>query len=157
MPVGFTKSLAKRLDEASEIRVVEAEHGMSLERGKAYIVPGGMHLALIASNSGPARLVLNEDPKVNNCRPSVDYTMKSTIALLGKKVLSVILTGMGRDGLEGCRELSNLGGYVVSQAPEGCVIYGMPKAVTQAGLANLVVPLDDIPKSITRLATARSP
>ncbi|MFN6128914.1 MAG: chemotaxis response regulator protein-glutamate methylesterase [Planctomycetota bacterium] len=155
MPAGFTKSLAKRLDEASEIRVVEAEHGMSLERGTAYLAPGGWHVALIASNSGPAKIMLNEDPKVNNCRPSVDYTLKSTIALLGRKVLAVILTGMGKDGLEGCRELSTIGGYVVAQAPEGCTVYGMPKAVAQAGIANLVIPLDDIPKVMAKLVGAR--
>jgi two-component system chemotaxis response regulator CheB len=155
MPVGFTKSLAKRLDEASEIRVVEAEHGMSLERGKAYIVPGGLHLAINATNSGLAQITLNEDPKVNNCRPSVDYTLKSTVAMLGNKVLAVILTGMGKDGLEGCRELSAIGGYVVAQAPEGCTVYGMPKAVAQAGIANLVLPLDEVPKSIAKLVAAR--
>lgn len=155
IPMGFTKSLAKRLDEASEIRVVEAEHGMSLERGTAFLAPGGLHLAIAASNSGPVHIVLNEDPKINNCRPAIDYTLKSTIALLGNTVLAVIMTGMGKDGLDGCRELSAMGGTIVAQAPEGCIVFGMPKAVIQAGLANVVVPLNHISKTMTRIVAPR--
>lgn len=153
MPVGFTKSLARRLDEASEIQVVEAESGMKLEEGKAFLAPGGFHVGVVASNVDRARIILTEDPKINNCRPSVDYTLKSVVNLFGKQVLAVIMTGMGRDGLEGCRELAAKGGYVVTQSSQGCTVYGMPKAVAQAGLANIVASLDDMPKLLNRLAT----
>lgn len=155
MPIGFTKSLAKRLDEASEIRVIEAEHGMALEAGRAFLAPGGLHLGLAGSPTGKPQFVLNEEPKINNCRPAVDYTLKSVVGLFGKQVLAVILTGMGKDGLESCKELARLGGYVLAQSSEGCVVYGMPKAVIQTGIAHMASPLDEIPKAMTRLVTAK--
>jgi two-component system chemotaxis response regulator CheB len=152
MPPGFTRSLAKRLDEASEIRVAEAEHGMILEPGKAFMAPGGLHLGLTASNKDRAEIILTQDPKINNCRPAVDYTLRSAIEIFGKQILAVILTGMGKDGLESCRELATRGGCILAQSAEGCIVYGMPKAIAQAGLANIVSPLDEIPKNLVRLA-----
>jgi len=93
---------------------------------------------------------LTDDPLENGCRPAVDYTLRSIAEVYGGKSLAVIMTGMGKDGLEGCRTLKRLGGVVFSQDEESSAVYGMPKAVFEAGLADRVLPLGKIAPAITR-------
>jgi len=148
MPEGFTRSLARRLDEASEIEIVEAEDGMPLRNGTALLAPGGKHLRLWTGSDRLVRIELNDDPKEHNCRPAIDYTLRSAVKIYGSRLLSIILTGMGRDGTEGCRVAASHGALVMAQAPQGCVVYGMPKSVIEAGLTDQVVALSDIPEAI---------
>jgi two-component system chemotaxis response regulator CheB len=148
MPEGYTHSLAERLNQASELEVVEACEGMALEPGWAFIAPGGRQMKIAAR--GRQNVVrLTDDPPENSCRPSVDYLFRSAAATFGGRVLAVVLTGMGRDGMEGCRELKRHGAMVIAQHAEGCTVYGMPKAVAEGGLADRIVPLDKIAAVIT--------
>lgn len=149
MPPKYTHSLAQRLNEASQIEVVEACDGMTLESGWAFIAPGGRQMKIGRRGS---RLIvqLTDDPPENSCRPSVDYLFRSAAEMFGGKVLAMVLTGMGRDGLAGCRLLKNRGALIVAQHPDGCVVYGMPKVVTDEQLADHVVPLNEIADFVTR-------
>lgn len=149
MPAQYTHSLAERLNEASQIEVVEAVDGMPLEPGWAYIAPGGRHMKVGMQGSRPLVRV-TDDPPVNNCRPAADYLFSSVADVFEGRVLAVIMTGMGRDGAEGCRELKKRGGFVITQHPEGCVVYGMPKVVVDENLSDLMVPLDRIAATVAR-------
>lgn len=148
MPEGFIGSLAKRLDEASEIEVVEAQNGMRLINGSALLAPSGKHLRLWTGPDKTVRVELTSAPKEHNCRPAIDYTLRSAVEIYGNRLLCLILTGMGRDGTEGCRLASEKGALVMAQAPEGCTVFGMPKAVIEAGLSNQIVPVTEIAKAI---------
>jgi two-component system chemotaxis response regulator CheB len=148
MPPGYTHSLAERLNQASPLEVVEACDGMTLEAGWAYVAPGGRQMK-ITKRGRQAIIRITDDPPENSCRPSVDYLFRSAAEVYGSEVLAIILTGMGRDGVEGCRDLKNRGARVIAQHPDGCTVYGMPKAVTEAGLADQVLPLPRIASSLT--------
>lgn len=143
MPAQYTNSLAQRLNEASPMEVVEACDGMTLEPGWAFLAPGGRQMKL--TGRGPrCKIQITDDPPENRCRPSVDYLFRSVADAFDGKVLAVIMTGMGRDGTEGCRELKSRGAVILAQHPEGCVVYGMPKAVIDGQLADQIVPLEQI-------------
>ena len=92
---------------------------------------------------------LTEDPPRQGCRPSLDCLLESLVPVYGSKVVAAVLTGMGSDGLEGCRSLKAAGGVVIAQDRQGCTVYGMPKAVIDAGLADVVLPLDQIGEAIS--------
>ncbi len=143
MPAHYTTSLADRLNDACRIAVCEARDGMLIEPNKVYIAPGGSHLC-VATYHGKKIIRTTDDPPEQSCRPAVDYTFRSVAEAYNGKVIGVVLTGMGRDGAEGCRVIKQRGGYVIAQHPEGCVVYGMPKVVVEQGLADRVVPLDKI-------------
>jgi two-component system chemotaxis response regulator CheB len=147
MPPVFTRLLAERLDELSAVRVHEAKQGMLVEPGHVYIAEGSHHLVL-DSRAGVVRLVLDDGPAENSCRPSVDVTLRSAAEVWGMSTLAVILTGMGSDGLEGVRVLRETGARVVVQDEATSVVWGMPGAVARAGVADEVVPLDDISTAI---------
>ena len=151
MPEGFTGSLAKRLNEASELNVVEATDGLVLKKGMAVVARGGRHLRLERRGVNQVVVQLTEDPHEHNCRPAVDYTLRSAVEVFGGHVLTVILTGMGRDGTEGCRLVREQGGEVVVQDAEGCVVFGMPKSVINAGQADSIVPLPQIAATINSI------
>ena len=151
MPEGFTGSLARRLDEASEISVVEASDGLVLKKGLAVVARGGRHLKLERKGINQVVLRLTEDAHEHNCRPAVDYTLRSAVEAFDGQVLTVILTGMGRDGTEGSRLVRDQGGEVIAQDADGCVVFGMPKAVINAGQADSVVPLPQIAASINSI------
>jgi two-component system chemotaxis response regulator CheB len=140
MPPQFTHPLAKRLNDLSALEVVEAEHGMPLVSGKVLVAPGGRHLKLTGHNDQVA-IQITDDPPEHNCRPAVDYTLRSACDSLQGRALAVILTGMGRDGLQGSDALKQRGGRVVAQHVDGCTVFGMPKAVIEAGLADRIVRL----------------
>ena len=144
MPSQFTQALADRLNSVCSLEVVEAEQGMPLNAGRIYVAPGGRHLRFEQHSE---RLVvgITEDPPENNCRPAVDYTLRSACESLDGRVLAVILTGMGRDGLGGSEVLKKLGGRVVAQHADECTVFGMPKAVIEAGLADRIVKLRHLP------------
>jgi two-component system chemotaxis response regulator CheB len=155
MPAQYTHSLAQRLNESSPLEVVEACDGMNLEPGWAFLAPGGRHMKIVRRGSHH-KIQITDDPPENSCRPSVDYLFRSAAEVFGGRTLAVIMTGMGRDGTEGCRELKRLGAHVIAQHIDGCVVYGMPKAVIEEHLADQIVPLDQIaPTMLERLALPR--
>jgi two-component system, chemotaxis family, protein-glutamate methylesterase/glutaminase len=151
MPPKFTKSLADRLNGLCKLEVKEAEHEEPVMNGKIYIAPGGMHMVLKKIGSSETLVHLTREPSDSLHRPSVDVTMNSVIDIYGKYTLGIIMTGMGKDGLEGIRHLKSLGGYSIAQDEESCVVYGMPKSVVDAGLADVILPAEKIPELINKV------
>lgn len=148
MPPGFTKSLANRLDQLSRIRVKEAEDGELICQASAYIAPGDRHLK-IREKHGKYYVELDDGPKKGPHKPAVDVMMASLALLEPKKVIAVIMTGMGSDGCEGIERLKKANhSYTIAQDEESCVVYGMPRAVVQKQLADEIVPLNQIAKAI---------
>jgi two-component system chemotaxis response regulator CheB len=150
MPAGFTASLAARLDAASALKVVEAGGGEALRPGVALLAPGGSHLRL----GGDRRAALSDAPPEGGLRPRADITIADAAATYGSRVVLAVLTGMGRDGLEGARAVRAAGGRILCEAEETCTIYGMPRAVAEAGLADHVLPLDELAGAIARAVGA---
>lgn len=151
MPPHFTKSLADRLNSLSELEVKEAENGDIIKEGHVYIAPGGYHMFVKNGNSHSAVIKISETPADTLHRPSVDVMLDSVVDYYGKKVLGIIMTGMGKDGLLGITKLKNLGGTCIAQNEESCVVYGMPKAVVDAGFADAVLSLEEIPKLLNKV------
>ncbi len=147
MPKMFTGPFARRLDAAGPLAVKEAETGDLLEPGCAFVAPGGSHLVL-AREGRHLRLVVSEEPRDTLHRPSVDVSFRSFAREVGRATLGVILTGMGSDGLEGVRELRRQGGHAIAQEASSCVVYGMPRAVVEAGQADAVLVMDDIAAAV---------
>jgi two-component system chemotaxis response regulator CheB len=147
MPPVFTALLAQRLDSQSSIPVVEAADGMLVQPGRVHIAPGGQHLKVESRGSG-LRFRLDDGPMENSCRPAVDVTFRSAAQHWGGSALAVILTGMGSDGLEGARILRNEGARVIAQDEQSSVVWGMPGSVVREGLADEVLPLDEIAAAI---------
>ncbi len=143
MPAHFTKSLAERLDSISRLEVCEAEDGMELSGGKVYIAPGGLHMKFRRSG-GSARITVSHDPGDTLHRPSVDVMFSSAFELFGGNVLAAVMTGMGHDGVEGARLIRRAGGKVIAQNEDSCVVYGMPRSIVEADLADAIVPLENI-------------
>jgi two-component system chemotaxis response regulator CheB len=150
MPAGFTASLADRLDRASSLDVREAEEGAEIRPGTALVAPGGKHLRL----NGGRRVHLTEEDPVGGLRPRADLTIADAAKTFRDKLLLVVLTGMGRDGEEGARIVKQYGGTVFAEAASTCTVYGMPRAVVEADLADDVLPLDELPSAIAREAGA---
>lgn len=150
MPPKYTHSLAERLAESSQIPIHEAVDGMKVEAGHVYLAQGGLHMGLETRHFRTFITTPNAPPE-HNCRPAVDYTLRAAGKIYGGNVLSVILTGMGRDGTEGCRLIKQMGGKVLAQHPYGCTVYGMPKSVVEENLADRVVPLEKMATWIVRL------
>jgi two-component system chemotaxis response regulator CheB len=140
IPVGFTRSLAERLNSRSALPVREAVDGEAVEPGQVLIAPGGQHMKLRRRGES-VRVVLDDHPHSALHRPSVDVLMTSVAKAYGAKVLGVILTGMGNDGVEGLRAIRAAGGHSLAESEDTCVIYGMPKAAVEAGLVERSVPL----------------
>ena len=147
MPPGFTKSLADRLNSISEIAVKEAENDEIIRPGQVYIAPGDYHLRIVPAGGGERKIVLSQEPRVGNLRPTVNYMFDSA-AQFGRDLVSVIMTGMGSDGCEGMKKVKATGGYSIAQDEGTCVVYGMPKAVVDAGLADEIRPLNKIAEAI---------
>ena len=151
MPPIFTKSLAQSLDKKCLLSVKEAEDGESLKNNVIYIAPGGKQMKLIASNDGKNRLIkITNDPPENSCKPSVDYLFRSVGDYYVGRTTAVIMTGMGSDGTKGLEVLKNKGSYVIAQSEETCIVYGMPKAPIEAGLVDVIAPLNKIADEITK-------
>ena len=155
MPPKFTASLAENLNRKSNIEVVEASDGDVVQNNTAYIAPGGFHLYLLKEEDFGTVLATNTDPPVNSCRPAVDVLFQSAAGhYKSGEVLAIIMTGMGKDGADGCVALKKMGGYVVTQSEESCTIYGMPKSVEDLGIQDEVIDLKDIAPFIMRAAKA---
>jgi len=146
MPAGFTTSLAARLDRASGLHVVEAAVGETLAPDKAVLGPGGLHLRLDAER----RVVLSDAEPIGGLRPRADLGIADAAKLFGRRLLLVVLTGMGNDGVRGAEAVRAHGGRVLVQEESTCIVYGMPRAVAEAGLADGVHGLDDLPAAIVR-------
>jgi two-component system chemotaxis response regulator CheB len=149
MPPLFTRLLAERLNTKSAIGVSEATAGSVLSPGHAWIALGDFHMALERDTRGN-RLRLHQGPPENSCRPAVDVLFRSVAEIYGAGVLSVVLTGMGQDGLRGCEQIKEAGGQVLAQDEASSVVWGMPGFVARAGLADKILPLNELAFEITR-------
>ncbi|MBF0423973.1 MAG: chemotaxis-specific protein-glutamate methyltransferase CheB [Magnetococcales bacterium] len=151
MPPVFTASLASQLSRTSGLDVREAQDADLVEPGKILIAQGGRHMTLVEENR-KLKVVLNDGPKVNECRPAVDVLFMSAMACFHGRILAVVLTGMGRDGANGVDALKRMGRtYCITQDQKTCVVYGMPRSVDEKGLSDLSLPLDEIGPKIAEL------
>jgi len=150
MPPKFTKSLAERLNGMTELEVKEAENDEVIRNGVIYIAPGGFHMTAKKNSVGIVKIQISKEPSTTLHRPCVDVMIDSVVDVYGKQTLGIIMTGMGKDGLEGIRKLKGLGGYCIAQDEVTCVVYGMPKSVTDAGFADVSAPLEKIPEIINK-------
>jgi two-component system chemotaxis response regulator CheB len=156
MPPTFTKILAEHASRASGLPCKEAEDGEPLERGHVYIAPGDYHMLIKVRNDRQV-IAINQDPPVNFCRPAVDPMLRSVVELYGSRILNVILTGMGSDGMLGSQAIVDAGGTIIAQDELTSIVWGMPGAVATRGLCSAVLPIDQIgghvQKFIMRSAT----
>ena len=150
MPKEFTGSFAKRLNESSQIEVVEGFEGLTLKPGRAVIAPGGSHL-IVKRRQGTAICGLSDAPPVLSVKPAANIMFLSLADEYAGNVLCVILTGMGRDGTDGATALKKRGAYVIAESQKTCVVYGMPKAAVDAGIVDEILPLDEIPDAMVRI------
>ncbi|MBP1913637.1 CheB methylesterase domain-containing protein [Lederbergia galactosidilytica] len=151
MPPKFTKSLANRLNTLCEIQVKEAEDGEILQKGTAYIAPGGKQMSLISHGKEVKIRILETEP-VNGHRPSVDVLFQSVSRLKKHKKLAIIMTGMGSDGKKGIIDLKeDRETIVMAESKDSCIVYGMPRAAIETGLVDSVTKLDDIANNIMKL------
>lgn len=150
MPPRFTQSMATRLDSMSAVHVKEAEDGDTLVPATVLIAPGGKHLQFEQRN-GQVRARITDEPRDSLYRPSADVMITSAVETMNQPLIGVIMTGMGKDGLEGLKRVKQKGGYVVAQDEETCIVYGMPKAAVDEGVADIVVPLQSIPRVLNQL------
>ncbi|MBA3016245.1 MAG: chemotaxis response regulator protein-glutamate methylesterase [Proteobacteria bacterium] len=150
MPPMFTASLAKCLDDKCQLKVKEAENGETVVANTVYIAPGGKQMK-VASSVGLDKIIrITDDPPENNCKPAVDYLFRSAAREYGSKLTCVVMTGMGSDGQIGMTVAKASGALTIAQDEASCVVYGMPKAVIDAGVADVVAPLDSIDRAIIR-------
>ena len=147
MPPVFTNLFAKRLNEIAAITVKEASQGELVLPGHAYIAPGGKHLEL-RKDKNRVVVELTEAPPENSCRPAADVLFRSAVKIYGGAVLGVVLTGMGQDGLRGSERITEAGGQILAQDQASSVVWGMPGAVAQAGIADKVLPLTELAQAI---------
>jgi two-component system chemotaxis response regulator CheB len=150
MPATFTTILAEHLASASNRPVREAVHGEAVRAGQIYLAPGGLHMRVV--RRGPdAVIALDDGPLVNFCRPAVDPLFRSAIEMWQGGIVSLVLTGMGSDGVAGARDVIAAGGSVIAQDEASSVVWGMPGAVARAGLCSAVLPLNQIGPRLVRL------
>jgi two-component system chemotaxis response regulator CheB len=147
MPLGFTRSLAERLDSRSELTVREAEEGDAIEPGLVFIAPAGRHMK-VRRKGTKVKIVLDDEPRSSLHRPSADVLMVTVAQVYGSRALGVILTGMGADGVEGLRAIREAGGRTLAESEETCAIYGMPKAAVEAGVVDRSVPVTRVADEI---------
>ena len=140
MPAGFTKSLSDRLNRSSDLEIREAQEGDSLTAGVGLMAPGGFHMTLDRDGV----IHLDQRPTLHGVRPAADLTMKSAADVYGSRTVGAVLTGMGVDGRDGIKAIKAVGGSSVAEDESTCAVYGMPRAVVEAGVADRVVPLDQI-------------
>lgn len=149
MPPVFTKMLADRLASHSAIPVEEGIADATLVPGCAWLAPGNFHM-VVKRTGASYRLALNQDPPENSCRPAVDVLFRSVASVFGANALAVVMTGMGSDGLIGARKISDSGGQIIVQDEASSVVWGMPGAIYQSGIADAAYPLAQIAGEITR-------
>lgn len=151
MPVGFTKSMADRLNDVSKVSVKEAEEGDILQKGCVYVAPGGKHMEVAKTPDGRHKIVFNDSPAIGGLKPCANITYESLAQCGYDEIVCVVLTGMGADGTKGILSLEKKKPvYIISQDAKSCVIYGMPKAIYDTGLVDEVVPLTEVASTITK-------
>ncbi len=153
--VGFTKALARRLGEVSSLKISEAEENSFLMGGNAYVAPGGMHL-LVEGSAGRYRFVFNDHPPRLGVKPSADFMMTSVAKAAGKQSAGIVLTGMGRDGTSGLKDIHSAGGRTFAQDADSCVVYGMPKAAVESGMVDRQLTLAQMAVEVNALVSSRS-
>ena len=144
MPVGYTEMYAAKLNELSSLEVSEAAEGDELKAGRVFLAPAGRHLFVKHDSNGKIVVHLNARPFDTLHKPSVDVMFQSVAEVYGSRVLGVVMTGMGSDGKQGAAWIKSQGGLVFTEAESSCVVYGMPGAVSEAGLSDKSVALDDM-------------
>jgi len=143
MPPTFTKILADHIKQQTGLAAVEAEDGMPLVAGRIHVAPGGYHMLIDRKGATPV-IKIDDGPMENFCRPAVDPMLRSAAKVFGNKIMTVILTGMGQDGMLGARDIVAAGGRVIAQDEATSVVWGMPGAVAIDGTCTTVLALDDI-------------
>jgi two-component system chemotaxis response regulator CheB len=161
MPAAMTASLADSLNKKSALLVREAVHGDEILPNIVYLAPGGTHMVVArdkatSASAGLRRIRLTSDPPVNSCRPSVDVLFRSIAEAYDGTIVAAIMTGMGNDGMEGVRMLKNKGCYCLTQTEDTCVVFGMPRAIMEAGLSDEAVPLDRMAHRLLDLVNSQN-
>jgi two-component system chemotaxis response regulator CheB len=150
MPATFTAILAEHLARVAKRPVREAREGEEVNAGTVYVAPGGRHMKVVRRD-GTAVVALEDGPLINFCKPAVDPLFSSAAQVWGYKVLALVLTGMGHDGLMGARAIAAAGGHVIAQDEATSIVWGMPGQVAHAGLCSAVLPLKEIAPRLTKL------
>ena len=148
MPPLFTKILAERLSANTGHKVLECVHGTLIEPGQVWVAPGNFHMVVTRSPTG-YRLRTHQGKPENSCRPAVDVLFRSVAEAYGPKVLALVLTGMGCDGLQGCQKIYEAGGQIMAQDQESSVVWGMPGFVAKEGLANVVASVPQLAEEVS--------
>lgn len=151
IPEAFTQKLAERFDSISNINVKEAEDGEELKAGVCYIAKGDHHLTLRRKDEKKVVISLNKKDKLLGVRPCINITMESAARIYGKKVIGVVLTGMGTDGTIGSKKIKEKGGTVIVESEATSIIYGMPKSVVNSGYYDAIVDLQKIPIAVLQM------
>jgi two-component system chemotaxis response regulator CheB len=151
MPVGYTAMYAQRLNDISPLEVVEAREGDVLRPGLVWLAPAGQHLTFVRGADTMIRAHLDLHPADTPHRPAVDVLFRSAAAVFGARVLGVVMTGMGNDGLLGSAHVKAQGGRIATEAESSCVVYGMPRAVVEASLSDRSATLDEMADTIAEL------
>jgi len=148
MPLGYTELFARSLNDTSGLEVREAREGDRLKAGTAYLAPAGHHLSFVRAADGEVDVHLDLRPFDSPHRPSVDVLFRSAAEVYGNRTLAIIMTGMGSDGTAGAAWIKAQGGRIIAEAEESCIVYGMPRAVIEAGLCDVVAPLGKMAAAI---------
>jgi two-component system chemotaxis response regulator CheB len=148
MPLGYTELFARSLNDVSSLDVREAREGDRLKKGTVYVAPAGHHLYFVRAADGDVDVHLDLRPFDSPHRPSIDVLFRSAAETYGGRVLGVVMTGMGSDGTAGAAWIKAQGGRIFAEAEETCVVYGMPRAVIEAGLCDLIVPLGKMAQAV---------
>jgi two-component system chemotaxis response regulator CheB len=150
----FTRILTRRLGEVSRLPVLEAEEGLVIRPGRIYLAPGWHHLKVERVGLGLYRTRLTDEPPRHGVRPSVDDLFTSVAEAFGPRAVGAVLTGMGRDGLAGAKAIKARGGMILAEAEESCIVYGMPRALAEAALADRLVPIGGMAAAIREACLA---
>lgn len=154
MPATFTRLLAERLNSKCAIAISEAVDQEPLRPGQVYIAPGDFHMEVAGTHRAP-KIQLHQGPHENGCRPAADVLFRSAAKLYGGRCLSVVMTGMGRDGLEGVRSLAAHGAHCLAQDQESCAVWGMPRFIVENRLAHEVLPPAQLGRRIAELVALK--
>ena len=149
MPIGYTEMYAQRLNEISQLEVVEAKDGDRIRPGAMFLAPAGRHLTMRRNGDGTVRAQLDLRPADTPHRPAVDVLFRSAADVFGARVLGVVMTGMGNDGVVGAAHVKANGGRIVTEAESSCIVYGMPRAVVEACVSDRVATLAEMARTIT--------
>lgn len=151
MPPLFTASLANSLNNKCNLTVKEAQDGDIISGGTVFIAPGGKQMKIIAAGDGISRKIkITDDPPENSCKPSVDYLFRSIAQHYVGRATGVIMTGMGSDGTKGLIQMKKNGNFIIAQNEETCTVFGMPKEPIESGIADVIAPLEEIAREITK-------